>query len=209
VSSRGPTTRTKVEVLDGDRVSRRDDVLATEKPLELRLAWPGHPAQALAVTMRTPVADFELAAGFCHGEGLTGPAGLDTVAYCNDAVLTPEQRFNTVTVTLAGPPAHEPAPRYGVTSAARTEEEPLSALDGRMVHCRRFSHPADEYAEFCRHYGRDVRDWSGFPWLRDVRELRMITTNAGKSAPGTSAAREVHRRMQEVRDRQALTWQIL
>jgi FdhD protein len=118
VSSRGPTTRTKVEVLDGDRVSRREDVLATEEPLELRLAWPGHRAEPLAVTMRTPGSDFELAAGFCHAEGLIGAAGLDTVAYCNDALLTPDQRFNTVTVTLAGPPAREPAQRYGVTSSA-------------------------------------------------------------------------------------------
>jgi FdhD protein len=118
MSRNGPTTRTKVEVLDGSRVSRREDVLATEEPLELRLAWPGRRAQPLAVTMRTPGADFELAAGFCHGEGLIGAAGLETVAYCNDSVLTAEQRYNTVTVTLAGPPARDPAPRYGVTSAA-------------------------------------------------------------------------------------------
>lgn len=115
MASRGLTTRTSVEVLDGDRVSWREDALATEEPMEIRLAWPGRRAQPLAVTMRTPGADFELAAGFCHGEGFTGP---ETVAYCTDAVLTAEQRYNTVTVTLAGPPARDPAPRYGVTSAA-------------------------------------------------------------------------------------------
>ena len=115
--SRGPTTRRRVVVLDGERVSRREDALATEEPMEIRLAWPGHRAQPLAVTMRTPGSDFELAAGFCHGEGFAA-AGVETVAYCTDAVLTPEQRFNTVTVTLAAPPARDPAPRYGVTSAA-------------------------------------------------------------------------------------------
>jgi len=118
MSSTGPTTRTRVEVLDGDKVSRREDALATEEPMELRLAWPGRRAEPLAVTMRTPGSDFELAAGFCHAEGLVGLDGLDTVAYCTDAVLTLEQRYNTVTVTLAGPPPRDPAPRYGVTSAA-------------------------------------------------------------------------------------------
>jgi len=118
MSSTGPTTRTRVEVLDGDKVSRREDALATEEPMELRLAWPGRRAEPLAVTMRTPGSDFELAAGFCHAEGLVGLDGLDTVAYCTDAMLTLEQRYNTVTVTLAGPPPRDPAPRYGVTSAA-------------------------------------------------------------------------------------------
>jgi FdhD protein len=118
VTRRAATTRTRVEVLDGDKVSRREDALATEEPLELRLAWPGRRAEPLAVTMRTPGSDFELAAGFCHAEGLVGLDGLDTVAYCTDAVLTQEQRYNTVTVTLAGPPPRDPAPRYGVTSAA-------------------------------------------------------------------------------------------
>ena len=118
VTRRAATTRTRVEVLDGDRVSRREDALATEEPMELRLAWPGRRAEPLAVTMRTPGSDFELAAGFCHAEGLVGLDGLDTVAYCTDAVLTQEQRYNTVTVTLAGPPPRDPAPRYGVTSAA-------------------------------------------------------------------------------------------
>ena len=118
MSSNGPTTRTRVEVLDGDKVSRREDALATEEPMELRLAWPGRRAEPLAVTMRTPGSDFELAAGFCHAEGLVGLDGLDTVAYCTDAMLTLEQRYNTVTVTLAGPPPRDPAPRYGVTSAA-------------------------------------------------------------------------------------------
>src|SRR5262245_43965154 len=93
----GATTRTRVEVLDGDRVSRREGAVATEEPMEIRLGWPGRRPGPLAVTMRTPGADFELAAGFCHAEGLTGigigadrgidtgiGAGIDSVAYCDD-----------------------------------------------------------------------------------------------------------------------------
>ncbi|TWD83811.1 FdhD protein [Kribbella amoyensis] len=117
--SRGPVTRFKVEVLDGERTSRREDVVVTEEPLELRLEWPGRPAEPLVVTMRTPGSDFELAAGFCLGEGFAvRPDAIRTVAYCTDVKLTREQQFNTVTVTFDGPPDREPPQRYGVTSAA-------------------------------------------------------------------------------------------
>ncbi len=38
----GPTVRTRVEELTADGTERRhEDRLATEEPLEIRLAWPG------------------------------------------------------------------------------------------------------------------------------------------------------------------------
>ncbi|MQY19885.1 aminoglycoside phosphotransferase family protein [Nocardia macrotermitis] len=77
------------------------------------------------------------------------------------------------------------------------------------VHCRRFAHPAVEYEKFCHAYGFDIRTWSGYPWLRDLRELRMITTNAYKSAPGTPCAREVLRRIDALRAGTASRWNIL
>ncbi|MDX6280976.1 MAG: FdhD protein [Kribbellaceae bacterium] len=117
--SKGPTTRYKVEVQDGAKTSRREDVVVTEEPLELRLEWPGRPPEPLVITMRTPGSDFELAAGFCLGEGFAvRPDAISTVAYCTDVKLTNEQQFNTVTVTFDGPPDREPPQRYGVTSAA-------------------------------------------------------------------------------------------
>ncbi|MET7282636.1 formate dehydrogenase accessory sulfurtransferase FdhD [Kribbella sp. NPDC005582] len=117
--TKAPTSRFKVEVLDGERTSRREDVVVTEEPLELRLEWPGRAPEPLVVTMRTPGSDFELAAGFCLGEGFAvRPGAIRTVAYCTDTKLTRDQQFNTVTVTFDGPPDREPPQRYGVTSAA-------------------------------------------------------------------------------------------
>jgi Phosphotransferase enzyme family len=67
------------------------------------------------------------------------------------------------------------------------------------VHCRRFGYPPTEYDDFCTSYGRDVRQWDGYPVLRDIRELRMIATNARKSPPGSPAAAEVKRRISRLR----------
>jgi FdhD protein len=103
----------------GGAVRRREDRLATEEPLEIRLGWPGRPAQRVAVTMRTPGHDFELATGFLFGEGvLTSAEDLRTVAYCTDVALSPEEELNVVTVELARPPRRAPAERYAGPSAA-------------------------------------------------------------------------------------------
>ena len=118
----GPTTRVRVhEVTAGDdgRVRRHEDRLATEEPLEIRLAWPGRPAGRVAVTMRTPGHDFELATGFLYAEGVLAAAeDLRTVAYCTDEQLAAEQEFNVVTVELGRPPRRAPAERYAGLSAA-------------------------------------------------------------------------------------------
>ena len=118
----GPSTRVRVcEVRTGETtaVLRHEDRLATEEPLEIRLAWPGRPAQRVAVTMRTPGHDFELATGFLFGEGVLADAeDLRKVAYCTDVTLAPEQEFNVVTVELGRPPRQEPAARYAGLAGA-------------------------------------------------------------------------------------------
>jgi FdhD protein len=99
----GGTTRARVQVVDdAARMVRRDD-LATEEPLEIRVARHGERiGNAVALTMRTPGADFELAAGFLYGEGLIErPADLARIGYCADPDLDGEQRYNVVTATLA------------------------------------------------------------------------------------------------------------
>lgn len=68
----GTAERLVVRVGAGSEPVRRPDTLAVEEPLELRVG--GH---SLAVTMRTPGADFDLGAGFLVSEGvITGAEDL-------------------------------------------------------------------------------------------------------------------------------------
>lgn len=97
----GPSVRTHVteHARDGER--RREDRVATEEPLEIRMAGPGSPARRVWVTMRTPGNDFELAAGFVVNESLAAASDIVRVAYCTDAELAPDQEFNVVTITVS------------------------------------------------------------------------------------------------------------
>jgi FdhD protein len=88
-------------VRDGAR-HRRPDNLATEEPMEIRAGGPGQEPVPVAVTMRTPGHDFDLAAGFLFTEGLIGGReDVATVSYCE--LPEEEQHYNVVTVRLARP----------------------------------------------------------------------------------------------------------
>ena len=80
----------------GAPLQRRPDALAVEEPMEIRL--DGH---VVATTMRTPGHDYELAAGWCHADGLLAQAPITGVRYCatGSAVAT---GFNVVTVDTGG-----------------------------------------------------------------------------------------------------------
>jgi FdhD protein len=92
--------RTQVRAVRGDRVEVRADLLATEEPMEIRLVAGSH-RKTVAVTMRTPGHDFELAAGFLFSEGIvTHREEIARISYCVDPDLDPDQRYNVVTVEL-------------------------------------------------------------------------------------------------------------
>lgn len=105
------------ELRNGARRERPDQV-AGEEPLEIRLGGPGAAPEAVAVTMRTPGHDFELAVGFLLGEGLlAGQEDVRAVKYCE---LPPEdpQQYNVVTVTAAAAVELEGRRRAGTVTAS-------------------------------------------------------------------------------------------
>jgi FdhD protein len=85
-----PTVSASTIVVSGGQRQDRTDALAVEEPLEIRVA--GH---SIAVTMRTPGHDFELAAGFLLTEGVVRrPADIREVRHC------PGSNANVVQVEL-------------------------------------------------------------------------------------------------------------
>jgi FdhD protein len=84
----------------GERIERRPDRLAGEEPLQLRVAGPdGRPVE-IAVTMRTPGNEQELAAGFLVTEGLVAPATVRAARFTFGDPATSSQPHDEVTVHL-------------------------------------------------------------------------------------------------------------
>jgi FdhD protein len=119
-SRRGSKTRVRVRVVEDGHVRTRPDVLATEEPMEIRLIAGGQ-RQTVAVTMRTPGADFELAAGFLYGEGIvSSPEEIKKISYCVDPDVDAEQQYNIVNVELRGGREYDlrPLERHFYTTSA-------------------------------------------------------------------------------------------
>jgi FdhD protein len=117
---RGSKTKTRVRIVEGGRVRVRPDTLATEEPMEIRLL-AGQTTETVAVTMRTPGADFELAAGFLYGEGIIdSPDDVQKISYCVASDLDAEQRYNIVNVELRGGRKYDlrPLERHFYTTSA-------------------------------------------------------------------------------------------
>ena len=116
----GSSVELRVVDVDEGKARPRFDRVATEEPLEIRLRAGGATLQ-LSVTRRTPGNDFELAAGFLHGEGIIG--GYDDlrgISFCVDRDVDAEQRYNIVNVDLAAsalPETNAVERRFGTTSA--------------------------------------------------------------------------------------------
>ncbi|WP_230673667.1 formate dehydrogenase accessory sulfurtransferase FdhD [Rathayibacter sp. Leaf248] len=75
---------------------RREDVLAVEEPLEIRVG-----GRRFSVTMRTPGEDFDLVAGFLVSEGvLTATDQLAALRYCASGAGPGENTYNVVDATV-------------------------------------------------------------------------------------------------------------
>ena len=80
---------------DADGAHRFPDRVIAEEPLEIQLD-----GVTVTTTMRTPGADFELAAGFSVAEGLLDGTTITAIRYCaSGSAVTTE--FNVVTVETA------------------------------------------------------------------------------------------------------------
>jgi FdhD protein len=107
------TARRRVTRISDTTREARFDTLAAEEPLEIRVG-----GRSLAVTMRTPGNDFELAAGFLVTEGLvSGGSQIAGISYCPGP---DKQEFNVLDVILApgvAPPPAEAARPFVTTSS--------------------------------------------------------------------------------------------
>ena len=129
----GSSTRAPVITVEGDSRTRRRDRLATEEPMEIRADLPDGSQQPVAVTMRTPGHDFELAAGFLFSEGLIAAGDVRGIRYC--AVPREQQQYNVVSVAVAQPLPELGAQRnfYASSSCGICGKATLDAIDVRCA----------------------------------------------------------------------------
>ena len=130
-ATRHPARRVQVTVVEAGAARAGRDHVVGEEPLEIRVAGPGQEATRVAVTMRTPGNDFELAAGFLFTEGLV--ASNDEIAairYCADA---DEQQYNVLTIDLRRPfdPAAIQRNYYATSSCGVCGKASIDAIEVR------------------------------------------------------------------------------
>jgi len=110
-------TTTRIVAVRGSALEYRADRVVGEEPLEIRAAGPGQAPVAVAVTMRTPGNEDELAVGFLRTEGLIeGPEVLRIETGDPVEMNQPDDR---VTVRLSRPfDASVVAERHFVATAS-------------------------------------------------------------------------------------------
>jgi FdhD protein len=92
-------TTTRIVAVRGTALEFRADRVVGEEPLEIRAAGPGQEPVAVAITMRTPGHEDELAAGFLRTEGLIEGPEILRFAHGDPAAMN--QPDDQVTVHLA------------------------------------------------------------------------------------------------------------
>ncbi len=151
-------TAERVWVVTREHTALQLDLLATEEPLEIRLRAAGlarrHAALAVlyrrgqeaeqrtvAITMRTPGNDFELAAGFLYGEGVIRSAeDIRQVTHCDDRSLDDARRHNIVNVDLRSgvlPDLYPAQPSGEAARGARDLRRHRRTARGRALRRRR------------------------------------------------------------------------
>jgi FdhD protein len=119
----------------GERIGRREDHLTVEEPLEIRVG-----GRALAVTMRTPGHDVDLALGLLVSEGVV--RGRDDVIAARHCAGEPgvEGEFNVVDVGIAPGVVVPESARHALTMTSACGlcgKDSIDAVRSRSVHAVR------------------------------------------------------------------------
>jgi FdhD protein len=86
-----------IHIMENGQLTSRKDLLATEEPLEILLR-AGDEQKTIAITMRTPGNDYDLAAGFLYNEGIIhSKDDFGNMTYCVDGN---QQEYNSLRVQL-------------------------------------------------------------------------------------------------------------
>jgi FdhD protein len=95
---------TKVTEVTKASAQLKDDLLAVEEPLEIRIGYGdqnNRSQKSLVVTLRTPGHDFELALGFAYSEGIIDSiSDIQSIDYCED-VGKQQEKGNVVRIELS------------------------------------------------------------------------------------------------------------
>src|SRR5438874_2943912 len=98
IGAQAQVAREPVQRWVGRECVQTYDELAVEGPLQIRLA-----GEDVAVTMRTPGHDFELAAGFLYTEGIIrGKDHIEAIGFCADDTGVPAPNIVNVLPTDRG-----------------------------------------------------------------------------------------------------------
>ena len=114
VAPRSRSDSLLVTAVRGSDVRRKPDELIVEEPMSIQLD-----GNLVATTMRTPGHDYELAVGFCFGDGLLAGAPVVGVRYCAKcgvnlmgSVVAPRSEVQAPVAAAAPdyPPPFDPLP---------------------------------------------------------------------------------------------------
>jgi FdhD protein len=126
-------SRNRILAVRGNVVEERDDTLVGEEPMEIRIAGPGEAEVAVAITMRTPGSEAELAVGFLRTEGLIADGDVASIAFGDPAALA--QPDDTVIVQLNRPFDASVVPERHFVATASCGICGKASLDEVAVRC--------------------------------------------------------------------------
>jgi FdhD protein len=126
-------SRASILAVRGNTIEERDDTLVGEEPMEIRVGGPGQDPVAVAITMRTPGSEAELAVGFLRTEGLIRDGDVAKIEFGDPATLS--QPDDTVIVRLHRPFDASTVPERHFVATASCGICGKASLDEVAVRC--------------------------------------------------------------------------